>query len=413
MRKFSALTKNRGQKRVLDDGPNLARAAARKLKTCPDLVCFSHLRWGFVFQRPNHLMSRFAATQRVFFIEEPIYDAGETRLEVAEVLPNLWVCTPHLGAELAGDPSEAVQRGLIEALLRERDVKRPILWFYTPMALPLTTGIEGSIVIYDCMDELSGFRGAPPELVERERELFGLAALVFTGGQSLYESKRSHHPAVFAFPSSVDAAHFALARRPVAEPADQLDIPPNRLGYFGVIDERMDLELLAALADARPTYQLVMIGPVVKISESSLPRARNIHYLGQKDYRELPGYIAGWQVALMPFALNEATRFISPTKTLEYMAAGKPIVSTAIRDVVTPFGQSGLVHIADRQGFPLAVDAALAADLGAHLRACDEFLARTSWDETWSRMQDVIASSSTSGVRGLIADEESSSCSTI
>lgn len=378
-----------------------------------DLVCLSHLRWGFVFQRPNHLMSRFAAEQRVFFVEEPIHGAGTTRMEVSQPLPNLWVCTPHLASNVTADASEAAQRALLAALLDEREVSLPILWFYTPMALPVTAGIAASLIVYDCMDELSGFRGAPAELVEREVELFAIAQLVFTGGQSLFESKRTRHRAVFAFPSSVDARHFGLARRPVLEPEDQRAIPSNRVGYFGVIDERLDLELLAALSAARPAYQLVMVGPVVKIAESSLPRAANIHYLGAKSYLELPAYIAGWQVAMMPFALNDATRFISPTKTLEYMAAGKPVVSTAIRDVVSPYGERGLVSVTDQRGFPAAVDAALSADLAAHLRAYDEVLARTSWDKTWSRMQVLMTAATQQSVRALTDDEGSNSCSTI
>ena len=172
------------------------------------------------------------------------------------------------------------------------------------------------------------------------------ADLVFTGGQSLYEAKRGQHPRVFAFPSSVDAAHFARARRATDDPADQAAIPHPRLGFFGVIDERMDLDLLAAIADARPDWHLVIIGPVVKVDPASYRERANIHYLGKKDYQELPGYLAGWDVALLPFAINESTRFISPTKTPEYLAAGKPVVSTPIRDVVRPYGMRGLVHIA-------------------------------------------------------------------
>jgi UDP-galactopyranose mutase len=358
-------------------------------------------------------MSRFAAAGRVLFIEEPIHGAASTRLEVAEVLPNLWVCTPHFGAEVTAESSEAVQRRMIHELLREREFVRPILWFYTPMALPLAVGLEPSLVIYDCMDELSGFRGAPTQLQERERELFGAAHLVFTGGQSLYESKRLHHPAVYAFPSSVDANHFSLARRLPIEPADQRNIPANRVGFFGVLDERMDLDLLAALAAARPSYQIVMIGPVVKIAQSDLPHAANIHYLGPKDYLALPSYLAGWQVAIMPFALNEATRFISPTKTLEYLAAGKPVVSTAVRDVVIPYGELGLVSISDSAHFPEAVDAALSTEMSSHLRACDELLARTSWDDTWSRMQALIAASLEKDVRALMREEKNNPCSTI
>lgn len=327
---------------------------------------------------------------RVFFVEEPVRECGPPWMDVQEVLPNLWVCTPRVAPGASQAESEDIQRALLQQLLREREVTEPLLWFYTPMALPLTVGIVPCLVIYDCMDELSGFKGAPPNLVSREHELLARANLVFTGGHSLCGAKRSQHHAVTAFPSSVDATHFASARAPAQDPPDQRDIPANRVGFFGVIDERMDLSLLSTLARARPNYQLVMIGPVVKIDEASLPRQPNIHYLGAKNYGELPAYIAGWQVALMPFALNQATRFISPTKTLEYMAAGKPCVSTAIRDVVSPYGESGLVTIADEQSFPAAVDALFLLDKKNYQAACDRVLEQTSWDKTWSAMAALV-----------------------
>lgn len=378
-----------------------------------DLICFSHLRWGFVYQRPNHLMSRFARKGRVFFVEEPIEIAGSARMEATEVAPNLWVCTPHLPTGTNRESAEMLQRELVDGLLKERDISQPIVWFYTPMALPLAIHIRPALVIYDCMDELSGFRDAPAELVERERQLFAQADLVFTGGQSLYEAKRRLHPAVFAFPSSVDRVHFARAREPQLDPPDQAPILGPRLGFFGVLDERMDVRLLARLAEERPQYQLVLIGPVVKISEAALPRLPNIHYLGAKQYRELPSYIGEWDVAIMPFALNEATRFISPTKTLEYLAAGKPIVSTAIRDVVSPYGESGLVQIADQGSFGAAVDRALGTDLGQYRESCDRVLERTSWDKTWYEMFELITGSVKHGARASVPQKGESTCSII
>jgi UDP-galactopyranose mutase len=355
-----------------------------------DVICLSHLRWGFVYQRPNHLMARAARERRVFFFEVPVIGRGPSRLEVNQVASGLHVCTPHLPEGISDHESESIQRSLLAEMASGRGVERPIVWSYTPMALPLTDVIEPALVVYDCMDELSAFRGAHPELVARERRLFSKADLVFTGGQSIYEAKRAHHCAVHAFPSSVDAVHFVRARVAQSEPADQRDIPRPRVGYFGVIDERLDLDLLASLADARPNYQFVMIGPAVKIEESSLPRRPNIHYLGGKKYDELPEYLGGWDVAMMPFALNEATRFISPTKTLEYLAAGRPVVSTAIRDVVRPYGEAQVVRIADAAGFPAAIDAALRTDRRAHHATCDAVVAQTSWDKTWRSMSRLI-----------------------
>ncbi len=222
-----------------------------------------------------------------------------------------------------------------------------MLWYYTPMALPLGAALNPSAIVYDCMDQLSAFKGAPAGLLERERELLRQADVVFTGGHSLYQEKRQSHPNIHPFPSSVDVSHFAQARVAQPEPTDQATIAGPRLGFFGVIDERMDLELLAGVARARPSWQLVILGPLAKIDSSDLPQAPNIHYLGSKSYSELPSYIAGWDVALLPFARNESTKFISPTKTPEYLAAGRPVVSTSIADVVTPYQALGLVRIAD------------------------------------------------------------------
>ncbi|WP_437322986.1 glycosyltransferase family 1 protein [Sorangium sp. So ce381] len=357
----------------------------------PDLLCFSHLRWNFVFQRPNHLMSRFAQERRVYFVEEPVFEDGPPRLDARHVEANLTVIVPHLRRRAEPEEALAQQRHLLNSLVREQDIRQPILWLYTPMSLPIAADVEPSLVVYDCMDELSAFRGAPPLLRDRERELFARADLVFTGGQSLYEAKRAHHPSVYAFPSSVDAAHFAKARGQTSEPDDQRGVPRPRLGFFGVIDERLDMDLVARVAKERPAFQLVMLGPVVKIDPATLPRRPNIHWLGQRPYQDLPAYLRGWDVAIMPFALNEATRFISPTKTLEYLAAGKPVVSTAIRDVVTPYGDKRAVHIADASTFAAAVEAALAGPREEHVAIADEMVSATSWDRTWRSMSMLVA----------------------
>jgi UDP-galactopyranose mutase len=257
--------------------------------------------------------------------------------------------------------------------------------------MPWTNHLRPLATVYDCMDELSAFKGAPRALKEYEAELFARADLVYTGGQSLYEAKRDQHKNVYAFPSSIDAAHFAQARCVTEEPSDQAGIPHPRLGFFGVIDERMDIELLDKIAAERPDWHLVMVGPVVKIDPADLPRRDNIHYLGGKSYQELPKYLAGWDVALLPFALNESTRFISPTKTPEYLTAGCPVVSTSIRDVVRPYGEQGLVHIADTPTeFIAGIEAAMKEDASARMREVDSFLAQTSWDQTWGRMNELI-----------------------
>ncbi len=357
-----------------------------------DLLCLSHLRWDFVYQRPQHLLSRFARRQRVYFYEEPVYIDGETHLEISPREDNLFVLVPHIShADRENRNVTDIQREMLDEIFVSQNIKSFVLWFYTPMAMDYAAHLQPLVTIFDCMDELSAFKFAPPELIANEKRLIEKADLVFTGGQSLYEAKKEKHARVFAFPSSIDAAHFNQARNVEAEPADQKSIARPRFGYCGVIDERLDLTLLGETAKMRPDWQFVMIGPVVKISEEDLPRPANIHYLGGKDYQELPAYLSGWGVALMPFALNESTKYISPTKTPEYLAAGCPVVSTPIRDVVRPYGELGLVHIAETaEEFVAACEKALQENSNERLKQADEFLSEISWDKTWAQMANII-----------------------
>lgn len=362
-----------------------------KFASTYDVVCFSHLRWDFVFQRPQHLLSRFAKKHSVLFIEEPLHHDGEPRFVVTESREGVKVAVPYLPHGIAEVDTEKILSKLVTGLLEEQGFRDYIAWYYTPMMLGWSDHLHPRAVVYDCMDELSAFKNAPAALRIRESELFGLADLVFTGGRSLYEAKREQHPAVYCFPSSIDVGHFAQALSDLDEPADQAGIATPRIGFFGVIDERTDIELLRQIADLRSDWQLIMIGPVVKISEEDLPRAENIHYLGGKSYDELPSYIAGWDVAMMPFAINESTRFISPTKTPEYLAAGRPVVSTPIRDVVRPYGESGLVRIASTaEEFVDAIQQSLNEDAGDRRSRANEFLETMSWDKTYQSMSELI-----------------------
>lgn len=375
-------------KKSIDLGSISLLADGRRLG---DFVCFSHLRWNFVHQRPQHLMMRFAREHRLFFVEEPVgTDESEPFLDQHDTGAGVTIVVPRIPQ---GMDAEAAQRGLLSRFFAQAGIVRPILWYYTPMSLAFSDHLPTAAVVYDCMDELSAFRGAPPQLIERERALLDRADVVFTGGYSLYEAKRDLHANVHAFPSSVDVAHFAQARGAVSEPEDQAALPRPRLGFFGVIDERFDIDLLAEAARLRPAWQFVMIGPVVKIDPETLPRRANIHYLGMRGYADLPRYLQGWDVALMPFAMNESTRFISPTKTPEFLAAGRPVVSTPIRDVVRTYGDTGLVHIAATpEAFVAACERALATDRTspAWLATVDRVLGGMSWDSTWGRMKGLI-----------------------
>ncbi|HYD32069.1 MAG TPA: glycosyltransferase family 1 protein [Azospirillaceae bacterium] len=379
------------------DGPykelhQLDKTISAENHSSRDLICFSHLRWHFVCQRPQHLMARFARDFRIFFIEEPLEATSSTpSLDVHWVEPGIRILVPRLPSLGSRRDIEKAQRVLLDRYFAKEDVKSPVLWYYTPMSLGFSDHLSASAVVYDCMDELSAFRGAPPDIVDRERTLMRRADVVFTGGYSLFEAKRGLHSNVHAFPSSVEVAHFATARAALAEPDDQVLLPRPRLGFYGVIDERFDIDLIGTVARVRPDWQLVMIGPVAKIDPATLPHLPNIHYLGSKGYQELPAYLAGWDVALLPFALNEATRFISPTKTPEYLAAGRPVVSTPITDVVRTYGDTGLVRIArGSDDFITAIEQALRdkdADWLAHV---DRLLADMSWDATWGHMKELI-----------------------
>lgn len=356
-----------------------------------DIVCFSHLRWNFVYQRPQHLLSRFAKTQRVFYIEEPFFETAEDTYTITNTKENVQVVVLHL----KGSPAEENidrQKKLLTQIFDQNNLYNYLFWYYTPMALQISNHLKPVITVYDCMDELSAFKFAPPLLKNLETQLFEKADLVFTGGHTLYEAKKSQHSNVYPFPSSIDKTHFGKARNIMDSPADQADIPHPRLGFYGVIDERFDIELIKEAAQQRPEWHFILIGPVVKIDPASLPRFENIHYLGGKSYNDLPSYLQGWDIALVPFLLNESTRFISPTKTPEYLSGGKPVISTPIQDVVHPYGVRGLVHIINNtEEFVQQAERELATENKEEwLAKTDDFLRNNSWDETWEKMNDLI-----------------------
>lgn len=358
------------------------------------LFCFSHLRWNFVYQRPQHLLSRAARNLGVFYVEEPVFSQDDAGVKIQrDEACGVVVVTPVLPEALSADEITNAQHRVVDKLLAEVRPSRWVGWYYTPMALQFTRHLSPNLRIYDNMDELSAFAGAPQGILDLERELMAKCDLMFVGGQSLYESKRKRHDNIHVFPSSVDTPHFKCARERSLDPDDQRAIPHPRIGFFGVIDERMNMDIVAGIAALRPQWQLVMIGPTAKISPQSLPRAKNIHWLGCKQYQELPYYLSGWDVGILPFAMNEATRFISPTKTPEFLAAGVPVVSTPITDVVNPYGAAGHVEIAaNAEAFVAKIDMLLTRPKAHWLSAVDAHLAEMSWDKTWARMMLHIAS---------------------
>ncbi len=362
--------------------------------TLKTLICFSHLRWDFVYQRPQHLLSRFATIYTVYFIEEPIHDAKEPHLTLTPKSQDLWIVTPHLVAGTSHEDSIFVQKRLVDHFVTNIKLTETIFWYYTPMALAFSAHLKAGLTIYDCMDELSNFKNAPARLKTLENELFNKANVVFTGGQSLYESKRDKHYNIHAFPSSIDKEHFGSARTIATEPEDQKDIAGPKLGFYGVIDERFDIELIRTMATLRPKWNFILLGPVVKIDPKTLPQLPNVHLLGGKSYDQLPKYVSGWDVALIPFAINESTKYISPTKTPEYLSSGVPVVSTPIRDVVKPYGEKGIVKIAaTAQEFIVAAEAYMGMQKSEWLPQADAFLADKSWDATFTDMLRLINTS--------------------
>ncbi|HEY9361996.1 MAG TPA: glycosyltransferase [Chitinophagaceae bacterium] len=305
---------------------------------------------------------------------------------------NLWVVVLQVSKNTPVEKRNHILKTLLNSLIDDKEIKNYLVWYYSPMALSYSNHLYPSLIIYDCMDELSAFKFAPPELKKMEASLMNRADLVFTGGHSLYEAKKHLHHNIHPFPSSIDKSHFVVARTNKKDPADQASIPHPRFGFYGVIDERFHISLIDELSALRPDWHFVLVGPVIKIDPAVLPKKENVHYLGGKDYKDLPLYLSGWDVAILPFALNESTKYISPTKTPEYLAGGKPVISTSITDVVTPYGKQGLVHIADTAKEFIAEAENIFNDKNKKewLKKVDAFLATNSWNETWHSMSELI-----------------------
>ena len=371
------------EKSKISKGKNQKETSGSESKY--NMVVFCHLRWGFVYQRPQHLISRLSKHYKILFVEEPIPfenedEENEYLLEV--VNHNLHVLKPKV-RNIEGI------KDVIKPLLKNSSLE--IGWFYSASFSPLLTDFKFETVVYDCMDELTLFKGAPQELITQEKFLLSEAHVVFTGGKSLFESKNKAHKNAHCFPSSVDRKHFEQAKEEIMIPDDIKNIRKPVVGYFGVIDERIDLDLLKRTAQLQPEMGFVMIGPLAKIREEDLPREKNIYYLGMKSYRQLPNYLKAFDIAMMPFALNDATKFISPTKTLEYMAAGKPIVSTAIKDVQRDY--SHCISIIDTaENFSQTLEELWKIHQPDVSENYNEILEKTSWDATAGKMLNQIKS---------------------
>jgi glycosyltransferase involved in cell wall biosynthesis len=360
------------------------------------ILVHCHLRWDFVWQRPQQIFSRLAAHHPITFLEEPMWQGSERRLEISEPHPNVVRLVPVLRADERTDDSDTqyaavlplLRRALSEHPLLRTRFESPVQWFYSPMVAPyFLDSFDAVATVYDCMDELAQFRFAPPTLREREQLLMARADVVFTGGYQLFQSKSRYHSNVHFYGCGVDAEHFSRALRPETEmPADVANLSRPIFGYFGVIDERLDYALLAQIADEMPDVSIVMVGPLAKVEQDSLPNFPNIHWLGQRAYTELPALVKAFDVCLMPFALNEATQYINPTKTLEYMAAGKPVVSTAVPDVLHHF--TPIVDVAlTAEEFIAAIQRAARSPRPELIEQGIDRAHRASWDSIVTAMR--------------------------
>ncbi len=357
-----------------------------------DLIVYSHLRWDHVTQRPQHLISRISKHRKTIFVEEaivdPKYKAPHAKLIVQS--NNLWVYKSFFPRKYS---SKKFAEILAKNLRKLKFSPRPITWYYSAAYVDLDLYIPSSLVIYDCMDELSAFNGAPKELINQEKKLLNIADVVFTGGKSLFEAKKKFNNQTFCFPSSVEAKHFEKALYMTTKlPKPIKNIPHPIVGYYGVIDERINYDLLEKIAKTNPHISFVMIGPTAKIDPHQLPQVANLYFLGQQPYQDLPGYLKAFDIAMMPFAINSATKFISPTKTLEYMAADKPIISTPIFDVKRDY--SHVVQIIENsKQFSKSIEYFLnekKADRNKRSIAQRKIIESTSWDKTAKSMQEIF-----------------------
>lgn len=352
------------------------------------VICFSHRRWNFVYDRPQHLMKRFGRMTQVYFVEEAVVGGTQPALEVTQVEDNVIRLVPRLREGLREDEAVAQQKELLARFFIDNDITQYIFWYYTPMALAISDHFNPVLVVYDCMVDLSSYRFARREVGDRERDLLRRADLVFTVGHSLYEARKNRHPEVHVFPGSVDAEHFERGRLYVEDAIDQERIPRPRIGFFGVVDERMDFVLLEEVARRKPQWHFVMIGPVMRSSRNAVPKLPNIHWLGRKTYDELPEYASGWDLTMLPYAHNKVTRYVNPTKTAEYLASGKPVIATPVIDVLRQYGRTGLVQIAGTpEEFIRVATAELEnPDRSDWMDQVDEWLSGQSWDKTFQRM---------------------------
>jgi hypothetical protein len=360
----------------------------------PVLMVFSHMAWNPGQGRTPQLMAALAGRWQILFVEAPRHAAGAARLESRAIRAGLTVLTLTTPAPAAGfhDDAQAFGVTLLREELAGRRLKIDIAWLDTPMAWPLAQALGIACLAYDCLE------GPPASLQfdaallhQRESALMRTAALMVAAGPSLFNAHRHRHANLHCVCSAVHAEHFSPASLELTSARArrghvlQSSLARPRLGYFGSIDERLDLDLLAALADRQPGWAFVMVGSVAGIAAERLPQRRNIHWLGEQDDALLPYLLAGWDLALMPYVVSEATRFLMPSQTLEYMAGYQPIVSTPVRDVQALYAPAVTIAAPQAEAFSSACEEVLAESArarSARLIDMARIVARHAWANT-------------------------------
>ncbi|RYD58215.1 MAG: glycosyltransferase family 1 protein [Sphingobacteriales bacterium] len=308
-----------------------------------NIICFSPIRWNQKDQRPQQIMRRLSQYSMVHFIEEPVYDATEAYLSHTVVAEHIHVFTPHLPGGISEEKCQTLQRALLDQFMRDCNFADYTFWYATPVAFAYSKHYCPSVIVYDCLEDIWSLKLPAEKLHDLEQQLLDRADLVFTSSHTQYWNKKDRNNNVHLLPATIDRAHFDCARGKVSEAEEQEHIPYPRLGYMGIVDDRLDTQLLADIADTRPDWHIVLVGPTAKMNAAQLPQRANIHYLGNKPYADLPSYLTGWTAAIMP--IQEKSHMTSGLsfKTAECLAAGLPVIATPVKAIAAQYEKENLV----------------------------------------------------------------------
>lgn len=360
-------------------------------ETC-DLLVLAHSRWDLDHHRGHNIFSRYAQKRRVFYFEEPSFGQTEIpRLHIRDTFENVMVVTPHLPNPIKSNQIDSILRELIDELIFEEEIINFTLWLQTPRAFRYARDIDATTIIYECMEDYDNINNFSENLFQVEKELMENSDIIFVVSEALYQKKKFQHHNIHVFPNSADYFHFIQSRDFILDPYDQIHIPHPRIGFYGIIDQSIDLKLIDEIAQIREDLNFVFIGPLKDTKFSQLPTRKNIYYLEQKDYNLIPLYVAEWDCGLLPFCINEVTQYSSPHQTAELLMAGKPIVATHIPDISIRFGKKSLAKMASNaEDFSEKIDKAILESKEQKWKELiDNELKNETWDQVFKKMCDI------------------------